>query len=50
MLAGGADHGLLKVVNEQFAVDVAVAGDRIKDGKCFAVHGEVLRSVDDELW
>ena len=43
VLARGADHGLLQVVEKQFTVDVAVAGDRVEDGEGFTVHGAVLR-------
>ena len=38
VLAGGADHRLLEICNQQIAVDVAVAGDGVEDAKCFRIH------------
>src|SRR5690606_7716870 len=39
VLASSTDHRLLKIMNEQIAIDVAVASDGIKDAKSFSVHG-----------
>ncbi len=39
VLAGGADHRLLEVADQQVAVDVPVTGDGVEDAERFGVHG-----------
>ena len=54
MLARGADHGLLKIHEQNLTVNVAVAGDGIKNAECFTIHLDVssvfeLRKIRFEL-
>ena len=44
MLASGTDHRLLEILDEQIAIDIPIACDRVKNAKRFRVHGSVLFS------
>jgi len=50
MLARGADHGLLKIHEQNLTVNVAVAGDGIKNAECFTIHWMSLLFLSYENW
>ena len=44
VLACGAHHRLLEILDEQVTINISITGDRVENAQCVRIHGSVLFS------